>query len=69
MKFEVIDKKTGERPDLYKIALKEKWAKDLMYCSMDGFGFTQEGILILMDGCGKYEYCPENRFEIIKKEG
>ena len=62
--FTVIDKKTGEYPDLWKIALEEDWAKDLMFCDMEGFAVEEDGTLILMDECGRHEYAPENRFEI-----
>ena len=65
LKFSVIDNKTGEYPDLYTIALKEDWAKFLCYCDMDGFAITQDGSIILLDECGKYVYCPYDRFEII----
>ena len=63
-KFTVIDKKTGEYPDLCKIALEEDWAKNLMYCDMEGFAIEEDGTLVLMDECGRYSYPPENRFEI-----
>jgi hypothetical protein len=65
MAFTVIDKKTGYYPDLEKIALKEEWAKGLCYCDMDGFAILEDGNLILMDECGKYAYCPANRFEVM----
>lgn len=64
MTFTVIDKKTGQYPDLWDIALHEDWAKNLMYCDMDGFAILEDGNLILMDECGRFEYCPEGRFEI-----
>ena len=64
MKFTVIDKKTGEYPDLWKIALKEEWAKGLIYCDMDGFALGEDGTLFLMDECGRYAYPPEGRFEV-----
>lgn len=35
--FDVIDPKTGEYPDLEKIARTEEWAQNLIYCDMDGF--------------------------------
>ena len=68
--FVVTDKITGKSPDLEKIALREEWAKDLMYCDMQGFALTDEGELILLDECGRYSFCPENRFlvEQYKKE-
>lgn len=62
--FSVIDKKTGKEADDYMIALKEDWAKDLMYCDMDGFAITQDGYLILLDECGQFRYCPLDRFEV-----
>ena len=63
--FKVIDKKTGEEADTYKIALKEDWAKGLIYCDMEGFAILEDGNLVLLDECGKWEYCPSDRFEII----
>lgn len=65
MRFTVIDKKTGKEADEYEIALKEDWAKDLMYCDMEGFAILQDGTLILVDECGSFAYCPADRFEIV----
>ena len=65
MKFSVIDTATGEYPDLWEIALKEEWAKSLCYCDMEGFAIEEDGTLILLDECGRHEYCPEDRFEIV----
>lgn len=65
LNFSVIDNKTGEYPDLYNIALKEDWAKDLMYCDMEGFSINEDGQLILSDECGKFVYCPSDRFTIV----
>ena len=66
MIFVVIDKETGKEADPYDIALHEAWAKDLMYCDMEGFAILEDGTLILTDECGKYEFCPEGRFVVIK---
>lgn len=66
--FSVIDKKTGKYPDLEKIALKEEWAQGLMYCDMEGFALEEDGTLLLLDECGRHEYCPEGRFEIVTEE-
>ena len=66
--FAVIDNKTGEYPDLWKIALTEDWAKGLMYCDMDGFAILEDGGLILMDECGKFAYCPSDRFTVVLDE-
>ena len=63
--FYVFDKKKNKEADCYKIALKEDWAKCLCYCDMDGFAITQDGMLILLDECGEYAYCPDNRFKVV----
>lgn len=65
MTFRVIDKKTGKEADTYKIALKEDWAKHLIYCDMEGFAIEEDGSLVLMDECGNVAYCPDDRFEIV----
>ena len=62
--FCVFDKKKNKEADCYKIALKEDWAKCLCYCDMDGFAIAQDGMLILLDECGRYTYCPDNRFKV-----
>lgn len=64
MKFTVIDKKTGEYPDVCKIALKEEWAKHLIYCDIDGFYIGEDGMLILVDDCNNSACCPEDRFSV-----
>jgi hypothetical protein len=63
--FHVIDKTTGEEPDTYNIALHEDWAKGLIYCDIDGFWFSEDGQLILMDDCCNVAYCPPDRFEVV----
>ena len=63
--FCVFDKKKNKEVDCYKIALKEDWAKCLCYCDMEGFAITQDGMLILLDECGRYTYCPDNRFKVV----
>jgi hypothetical protein len=68
MRFKIIDKTTGKSPDLEKIALTEKWAKNLCYCDMEGFALLPHGELILLDKCGRFEYLPtalQDRFEIV----
>ncbi|MBO7211081.1 MAG: hypothetical protein J6V44_08815 [Methanobrevibacter sp.] len=65
MKFRVIDKLTGKEADAYEIALHEEWAKELCYCDMDGFAILEDGTLLLVDECGKFEYCDTDRFEIV----
>lgn len=63
--FDVIDTKTGKYADLQKIALKEEWAKGLVYCDMEGFAIEQDGMLVLLDECGNCAYPPEGRFKLI----
>lgn len=67
--FCVFDKKKNKEADCYKIALKEDWAKCLCYCDMEGFAITQDGRLILLDECGRYTYCPDNRFKVVAESG
>ena len=67
--FDVIDAKTGEYPDLEKIALTEEWAQGLVYCDMDGFAVREDGSLILLDECGNCVSCPPRRFEIRLQDG
>ena len=66
--FIVIDNETGKEADEYEIALHEDWANSLCYCDMDGFALMHDGTLILMDECGKFEYCPSGRFTIVWQE-
>lgn len=64
MRFSVIDLLTGKEADISNIALTEEWAKDLIYCDMEGFHIDEDGTLCLADECGKYAYCPHDRFRI-----
>lgn len=68
MTFRVIDKITGEEPDTWEIATTEDWAKSLMYCDIEGFAVEEDGTLILIDECGKFEYCPVDRFRVVPNE-
>lgn len=63
--FHVIDRKTGKEADTYRIALKEKWAKGLVYCDMEGFAIEEDGTLLLLDECGNSRYCDRERFEVV----
>lgn len=65
MKFTVIDLQTGKEPDVEQIALKEDWAKGLVYCDIEGFSILEDGTLYLLDECGNYAYCPGDRFKIV----
>lgn len=63
--FTVIDNKTGNYPDVEKIAREEEWAKHLIYCDIDCFAVTEDGALILIDDCGNCAYCPADRFAVV----
>lgn len=62
--FTVIDNKTGEYPNCEKIALKEDWAKSLIYCDIDGFYIGEDGTLVLVDDCGNAAFPPNGRFTV-----
>lgn len=69
MNFTVIDNKTGKEADCEKIALTEEWAKGLIYCDMEGFALLEDGTLVLLDECGRFEYCPADRFTVVFEKG
>lgn len=69
MTFSVIDKTTGEYPDVVKIARTEDWAKHLMWMDISGFALFEDGGLYLMDDCGNTACCPHGRFEIMVEDG
>lgn len=62
--FSVIDKETGKEADTYQIALSEEWANGIIYCDMDSFAIMENGDLVLLDECGRFAYCPPDRFEV-----
>lgn len=64
MRFDVIDLKTGKYPDMESIARNEEWARGLVYCDMQGFAITDDGLLIILDECGNFAYCPHKRFAV-----
>lgn len=64
MRIIVTDKKTGEYPNTEQIALKEEWAKHLLYCDIDGFAIDEDGQLLLIDDCNNIAYCPLDRFNV-----
>ena len=64
MKFNVIDTKTGDNPDVFRIAKTEEWAKGLLAFDIDGFALHEDGTLLLIDDCNNIAYCPTGRFRI-----
>jgi hypothetical protein len=69
MRFRVIDTKTGWEADIEEIALREDWAKRLVYCDMEGFAIEEDGTLVLLDECGNCAPCPAGRFRVEFIEG
>ena len=72
MKFRVIDKQTGVKPNLWNVAIGEPWTElallvrrdDTGNLPMAGFAITERGSLILLDKYGNYAVCPKGRFEV-----
>lgn len=64
LSFVVIDEKTGKEADVGKIA-KEDWASNLIRHDIEGFAIMESGNLVLLDECGKWAYCPPDRFDVI----
>ena len=64
--FKVIDLKTGTWADPESIAVSEEWANGLIYCDMEGFARLEDGSLILVDECGSFKYCPQDRFQVVE---
>jgi hypothetical protein len=62
--FQVIDKNTGKEADIADIALREDWARELVYCDIECFCLTQNGELILTDESGHWAYSPAGRFAL-----
>lgn len=68
--FDVWDSTTGDLADIEEIALKEDWAKGLIYCDMEGWMLDQDGNLSLHDECGGIAYPPDpERFVVQWKAG
>ena len=63
--FIVIDTKTGEEADTYDIALHDEWAQHLCYCDMEGWAIEDDGTLLLVDECGRFEYADRERFKVV----
>jgi len=69
MKFKVIDLQTDKEADLYKIVLEsyraKTWAKNLIYCDIEGWAVEDDGTLIVVDECGNFSYPPQERFKLV----
>jgi hypothetical protein len=63
--FTVTDTFTGKEPDIEEIARNEDWARELVWCDMEGFALRQDGTLVLLDECGNSAYCPPGRFKVV----
>ena len=49
---------------LEAIALREPWARGLIYCDIEGFAVQSDGSLILLDECGNHVYPPPEVFRV-----
>ena len=69
-RFRVVWAKSGKEIDWSDYpTLKWEWAKHLIYCDIDCFAVTEDGILILMDDCGNTAYPPVGWFKVIWEDG
>ena len=64
MTFTVVDKTTGETPDVHKLVFTEEWAMSLAHYDVQGFLLDEDGHLYLCDDCGYFVQCPLDRFEV-----
>ena len=67
VQFTVIDKRTGKEPIFdHNHIFKEKWFKqsNLIYCDLEGWVISEDGVLMLADECGNIGYPPSDRFEV-----
>ena len=63
MTFRIIDRKTGREPTqrvIDNIAKKQ----GLMLADIDQFAVCEDGLIILLDDCGRVAYCDMKRFEV-----
>ncbi|MDD5708661.1 MAG: hypothetical protein PHR35_22325 [Kiritimatiellae bacterium] len=70
-RFRVVDLTTGTEADLSELVLAaqhndESWARDLIYCDMEGFAVMEDGTLLILDECGNVAYAPEGRFQVVE---
>jgi len=67
-RFSVVWEASGAavtRADMELIAIKEPWAKGLIYCDMEGFAIEEDGTLLLLDECGTYREVPAGLFRVV----
>lgn len=67
IQFTVIDKRTGKEPIFdHNHIFKEKWFKqsNLIWCDLEGWVISEDGVLMLADECGNLGYPPSDRFEV-----
>lgn len=68
VRFSVIDNLTGNPVD-WEALPDEKWVKaDLIEDDLFGFAIDEWGDLVLLDDCGRWVPCPENRFTVVFDE-
>lgn len=57
IEFSVKYKESGLPVNIEEMA-EEEWAKNLIYCDMEGLFIGEDGQLILADECGNFGYVP-----------
>ena len=62
IQFKVINVKTGKEPIFdHNHLFKEKWFKQsgLIWCDLEGWVVSEDGVLMLADECGNVTYVPD----------
>lgn len=67
IQFKVVNKQTGKEPILdHNHLFKEKWFKRsrLIWCDIEGWVVSEDGVLMLADECGNVAYAPD-KYEVV----
>ena len=67
IQFKVVNKKTGGEPIFdHNHLFKEKWFKQsgLIWCDIEGWVVSEDGVLMLADECGNVAYAPD-KYKIV----
>lgn len=65
-RFRVIDKLTGQVVNWDALS-REDWVRaNLIEIGLLGFAITEWGDLILLDNCGRWSICPQDRFTVME---
>jgi hypothetical protein len=67
IQFKVVNKETGKEPIFdHNHLFKEKWFKNsgLIWCDIEGWVVSEDGVLMLADECGNVAYAPD-KYEVV----